>query len=290
MWKKRTPLWREAHFGSQNVQNTRSFESLLEVEMFKKCTALWREAHFEVKMLKAHHVRSNFWKLRCSTSARRCGTKHGRNSKVLKIEGFGVSRTPFWSYSVVLRGRRKGFGILPKVSKTWGFCGSFKNVGRRGTLGRGSAKMHAAWQAQYKRHDRHGSSEMLGGLSADFLRGVAFWSNQIFRCVNSSWQVQHFVWPGLTFSWQAQYFRTHGLEKLQNALARGRQLCTLPLLKISQNCFVFDVVNFESWGRLADLLRFWLRKSPEMLRFWCFQVPKLKTSRQHSFVSKLTDR
>ena len=22
-----------------------------------------------------------------------------------------------------------------------------------------------------------------------------------------AWQVQHFVWPGLTFSWQAQYFR-----------------------------------------------------------------------------------
>ena len=33
---------------------------LLEVEMLQKCTPLWREAHFEVKMYKAHHVRTIF--------------------------------------------------------------------------------------------------------------------------------------------------------------------------------------------------------------------------------------
>ena len=33
---------------------------LLEVEMLKKCTPLWREAHFQVKMHKAHHVRTTF--------------------------------------------------------------------------------------------------------------------------------------------------------------------------------------------------------------------------------------
>ena len=33
---------------------------LLEVEMSKKCTRLWREAHFQVKMYKAHHVRTTF--------------------------------------------------------------------------------------------------------------------------------------------------------------------------------------------------------------------------------------
>ena len=31
-----------------------------------------------------------------------------------------------------------------------------------------------------------------------------------------------------------------------------------PFLKeVSQNCFVFDVLNFENWGSLAELLRFW---------------------------------
>ena len=63
---------------------------LLEVEMSNKCTPLWREAHFEVKMYKAHHV-----------------------------------RTTFGGSDVVSRGRRKGLWTLSKVRKTWGFCSIF---------------------------------------------------------------------------------------------------------------------------------------------------------------------
>ena len=88
---------------------------LLEVEMWKKCTPLWREAHFEVKMYKTHHAQTtfgscdvekvhavvarstfpsqnaqntpcsdHFWKLRCRKSARRCGAKHISKSKCTK--------------------------------------------------------------------------------------------------------------------------------------------------------------------------------------------------------------
>ena len=32
----------------------------MEVEMWKKCTPLWREAHLEIKMYKTHHVRTTF--------------------------------------------------------------------------------------------------------------------------------------------------------------------------------------------------------------------------------------
>ena len=32
----------------------------LEVKIFKKCTPLWREAHFQVKMCKAHQPRTTF--------------------------------------------------------------------------------------------------------------------------------------------------------------------------------------------------------------------------------------
>ena len=69
-------------FPSQNVQNTRS-GPLLEVEMSKKRTPLWREARFEVNMYKtpgSYH----FWKLRCQTSARRCGAKRVSKSKCAK--------------------------------------------------------------------------------------------------------------------------------------------------------------------------------------------------------------
>ena len=85
---------------------------LLEVQMSKKCTPLWREAHFQVKMYKAHQVRTtfgsslvekvhavvarstfpsqnvqnttcsrHFWRFGCRKSARRCGAKHISKSK-----------------------------------------------------------------------------------------------------------------------------------------------------------------------------------------------------------------
>ena len=108
---------------------------LLEVAMWKKCTPLWREAHFQVKMYKTHHCRTtfgssdvekvhavvarstfrsqnvqnttcsrHFWKLRCQKSARRCGAKHISKSKCTKHTRFGpllevqMSKkcTPLW--------------------------------------------------------------------------------------------------------------------------------------------------------------------------------------------------
>ena len=104
---------------------------LLEVAMSKKCTPLWREAHYQVKMYKAHQVRStfgswdvekvhavvarstcqnventpfsdHFWKLRCRKSARRCGakhmskcTKHTRSGPLLEFE-MSKKCTPLW--------------------------------------------------------------------------------------------------------------------------------------------------------------------------------------------------
>ena len=44
---------------SKCTKHTR-FGPLLEVEMSKKRTPLWREAHFQVKMYKTHHSRTTF--------------------------------------------------------------------------------------------------------------------------------------------------------------------------------------------------------------------------------------
>ena len=146
--KNCTPLWPEAHFEvklyktsharttfgswdvekvhavvaqstfrSQNAQKTLSVGPLLEVDMSKKCTPLWREAHFEVKSAK------DWW-----------------------------SRTTFGSQDVVLRGMRKIFGTLPKVSKTWRFCSSFKNVGRRGTFEADLRRCISRGRRLYRRH------------------------------------------------------------------------------------------------------------------------------------------
>ena len=82
----------------------------------KNCTLLWREAHFEVKMYKAHQVRTTFgsWELRCRKSARRCEA----HFEVKSAKNWGV-RSTFGRSDVVLRGRRKGLCTLSKVSKTW---------------------------------------------------------------------------------------------------------------------------------------------------------------------------
>ena len=90
------------------------------------CTPLWREAHFEVKMYKAHQVRTTFAK-KCTPWWREAHFE----VKMYKTPGV---RTTFGGSDVVSRGRRKGFCTLPKVSKTWGFCGISKNDGRRGTF------------------------------------------------------------------------------------------------------------------------------------------------------------
>ena len=93
------------------------------------------------------------------------------------------------------------------------------------------------------------SSELLGGPGADFLRGVAFWRirfSGLLRgfCVTGA--ALHMTWHH--FFVAGAVLSTGGVEKSQNALARGRQLCTklLFLKEVTQNCFVFEVVNFEN--------------------------------------------
>jgi len=126
------------HISNSKCTKHTSFEPLLEVEMSKKCTPLWCEAHFEVKMYKTPHV----------------------------LATFGGS-------DVVSRGRRKGLCTLSKVSKTRGFCGTSKNDGRRGTFEEDLQR--CIFRGKRSTRDMF-SSEILGGLGADFLREVAFWS------------------------------------------------------------------------------------------------------------------
>ena len=102
-WKLR--CWKSARrCGAKHISKSKctkhlSLGPLLEVEMSQKCTPLWREAHFQVKMYKAHYV-----------------------------------RTIFGGSDVVSCGRRKGLCTLSKVTKTWGFCSISKNDGRHGTF------------------------------------------------------------------------------------------------------------------------------------------------------------
>jgi len=123
------------HISKSKCTKHTTFGPLLEVAMSKKCTPLWREAHFQVKMYKAHHIRTtfgscdvekvhavvarstfpsqnvqstphsdHFWKLRCRTSARPCGAKriskwtcpkHTSSGPLLEVK-MSKKCTPLW--------------------------------------------------------------------------------------------------------------------------------------------------------------------------------------------------
>ena len=186
----------------------------LEVEMSKKCTPLWREAHFEVKSAKNWGVRNTF----------------GRSD-------------------VVLRGRRKGLCTLSKLSKTWGFCSSFKNIGRRGAL-----------EEDLQRCISRGRRSTRDMFIRD-VRKSGRWFPQRGSILEP--QICRFAEMILPDRCSTSYdlaliFRgrrntlDRWAKKSQNALVRGRQLCT--------QLFIFE-------GSLA-----------EFFCFWCRQLRKMKKS------------
>ena len=244
--KNCTPLWREAHlqvkmykargcrstfgsfkvekvhavvarstFASQNVQDTPGAEPLLEVEISKKCTPLWREAHFEVKMLKTPGV-----------------------------------RTTFGGSDVVSRGRRKGLCTSSKVSKTWGFCAISKNDGRHGTfeedlqrcIFRGRRSTRDMFIRDVRRSGRW------------FPERGRILEHQICRFAKMILRDRCSTSYDLASIFRGRRSTLGGLEKSQNALVRGCQLCT-------------QLSIFE--GSLA-----------EFFRFWCLQLRKMRKSRR----------
>ena len=217
----------------------------------KNCTPLWREAHFQVKMYKTPQVRTTFgsWDIEKVHALVARSTFRNQKCKKLRVRGtFGRS-------DVLSRGRRKGLCTLSKVSKTWGFCRISTSDGRRGTfeedlqrcISRGRRSTKDMFIRDVRRSGRW------------FPERGCILEHQIFRFADDfAWQAQNFVWLGITFSWQAQYFRqvnwknrkTHWYEVVSSALN------FLFLKEVSQNSFVFDVVKFKNWRILAELLRF----------------------------------
>ena len=264
--KNCTPLWREAHFevkmyktpgpdhfwklrcrksarpcGAKHISKSKCtkhtmYGPLLEVAMSKKCTPLWREAHFEVKMYKAHHV-----------------------------------RTTFEGSDVVLRGRRKGLCTLTKVSKTWGFCSISKNDGRGGTVEedlqrcifrgrrrtrdmfirvvrrsgrwfpeRGCILEHQIFRlAEMILRDRCSTSYDPASLFRGRRSTLDRWSGKIAKRICTRPSALHSTFHGF---WRKSRREFHFYW------------CQLRKLRKSQNCFVLDGVKFQNWGCLAEFL------------------------------------
>ena len=99
-WKSARRCGAKHILKSKCTKQTR-FGPLLEVAISKKCAPLWREAHFQVKMYKAHHVRTT------------CG-----GSDVEKVHAI-VARSTFRSQNVK---NTRGFGPLLEVQLSLRFA------------------------------------------------------------------------------------------------------------------------------------------------------------------------
>ena len=124
------------------------------------------------------------------------------------------------------------------------------------------------------------SSELLAGSGADFLRGVAFWSIRSsvlerWFCVTGA--ALHMTWHHFFVAGAVHW--TGGVDKSQNALVRGRQLCT--------QLYIFE-------GSLAQLFRFWccqlrkLSKSRTIPSFLMLSSSKIEEVLHNSFVLTLS--
>ena len=207
------------HMSKSKCAKHARFGTLLEVDMSKKCTLLWCETDFEVKSVN--------WRVR---------TKFGRSD-------------------LVLPGRRKGLCTLSKWANCEGFVAipnTMAGVGHVKRICKDAFSVAGAVQET-------SSSELLGGLGADFLRGVAFWSIRSsgllkWFCVTS--EPLRMTWHH--FSWQAQHFRQMEWKKIV------KRIGTRP-----SALHVFE-------GSLTELLRFWvcqvqkLRKSRRIAAFSSF--------------------
>ena len=257
----------------------------------KKCTLLWREAHFQVKIcqnVQNTPCSEHLWQLRWWKSARHCGAK--RVSKMLKPH----VRTTFGRSDVILHGRRKAFCTLSKVSTTWWFCSSFKSAGRGGTfeedlqrsISRGQGSTRDIFIRDVRRSGRW------------FLERGCILEHQIFRFAKmilrdrcgTSYDLAIFRGRRNTLeTWIGKIIKRIGTRpsalhstfhfwRKSRRIASFLMLSTSKIDEVLQNCFVFDVVKFENWGSLAELLRFWrcqvqeLRKSRRIALFSNLQI------------------
>ena len=249
--------------------------------MSKKCTPLWCEAHFEVKMYKTHQVRTTFGSWDVEKVHAVVARSTFRSQKCKKLRGFGALLDVQMWFRVA---GARDCSPCHKWAKREGFVACPKTMAGVGHLRR---ICKDAFSDIFR--GRHSTRDM-------FIRAVrrsgrwfpekgCILEHQIFRfaeiilrdrCSTSYDLASLFRGRCSTLDrWSGKIAKTHWYEAVSSAL-------NFPVLnQVSQNCFVFDVVNFEHWGSLAELFCFWrcqvqkLRKSRRIDAFWCCQVQKL---------------
>ena len=164
-------------------------------------------------------VSQHFRRLSCWKRAR--GGKHQKTYFAFRSQS-GKSTTcsdRFWKLNLNFSWQVQWILHLAKSDKPCAFYRSFNNNDRREAFEE-EFRMAGAVQET-------SSFEMLEGQDADFIRGVAFWSIRSpgllkWFCVTGA--ALRMTWPNFYFFVAGAILETHGVEKSQNALVRGRRL------------------------------------------------------------------
>ena len=241
----------------------------------KNCTPLWREAHFEVKMYETHQVRTTFgsWDDEKVHGVVGGSTFRSQNAQTHQIRSTFRSRDVekvhavvarstfrsqtcrkltgsehFWTFRCRFAWQVQGIVHLQKWAKREGFVAFPKTMAG---VRRTSAKMNFPWQAQYKRHVHQRCWEVRFRGRRSTLDKC---SGKIAKRIGTRPSALH-----STFHFWRKSPRIVSFLMLSPSKNK----------EVSQNCFVFALVNFENWGSLAELFR-----------FWRCQVQKLRKSRR----------
>ena len=261
---------------------------------------------------------NHFWKLRCRKRGRCCGAKHVSKSKCAKHTRFGplfeveiskkwreadfqvksaknwrVRLEHFWRFRWGLRGRRKGLCTLPKVRGFVAFPKTMAGVRHLKRIWNDAFRVAGAVQETW-------SSEMLGGQGW-FPARRCILEHQIFsfakiilrdRC-NTSYDLAS-LFRGRCSTLDRRSGKiairigtrpsalhsTFHFGRKSHRIASFLMLSISKIEDVSQNCCVFDVVNFKNWGCLAGLLRVWrcqvetLWKSRRIASFSILQIDR----------------
>ena len=234
------------HISKSKCTKYLSLGSLLKVEMFKKCTPLWREAHVEVKMHKTPHVHATFGRW----SVGLCGGCKGFPTlpTVSKTWGFcGISKNDGGRGTCeedlqrwISRGRRSTRDM---------FIRDVRRPGRWFPEG-GCILEHQIFSlGKMILRDRCSTLHDLASLFRGRRSTLDRWSGKSQNTLVRGRQlcIQLSILEGRL----AEFFRFWPCQVHWGRLAELLHFSPSNMEEVSQNCFVFHVVTVENGGSRA---------------------------------------
>ena len=257
-------------FVSEKAKNTSRSDHSWKLRC-RKVHAVVVRSTFRSQNVQDTPMSDHFWKLRCRKSARRCGAKHISKSKCTIYHMLAPLLEVQMSFRVA---GARDCAPCQKWAKTWGFCRSSKNHGRRGAFeedlqrcifcvrrstkdmfmrdvrrsGRWFPERGCILEHQICRfakmilRDRCSTSYDLASIFRGRRSTLDRWSGKIAKRIGTRLSALH-----LTF---------HFWRKSRR-IALFLMLSSSKIEELSQNCFVLDVVKFKNCKRLVELFRFW---------------------------------